>query len=101
MPNHDHAATIEPLLRSLKGLEPLKRLLWSELNYDRINQPLSRHDWTENQRALLAEDPLLFAAAGEKQDFHIIYARLQDDRVAGDFSAVPRRPFRLPDGRTG
>jgi hypothetical protein len=32
------------LLQNFTGLEPLKRLFWSELNYDRANQPLSTRD---------------------------------------------------------
>jgi hypothetical protein len=35
------------ILSDLKGLEPLKQLFWSELSYQRVNQPLSRRGWTE------------------------------------------------------
>lgn len=30
------------LLKDLSGIEPLKELFWAELNYQRVNQPLSR-----------------------------------------------------------
>ena len=39
------------LLKALRGLEPLKQLFWRELNYQRVNQPLSSRGWTEiNER---------------------------------------------------
>jgi hypothetical protein len=69
------------ILRNLRGLEPLKKLFWSELNYERVNQPLSRHGWSETAANALAEDPVLFAGGGENSDFHIIYARLASDRL--------------------
>ena len=69
------------LLRDFKGLEPLKQLFWSELNYERINQPLSRRGWTDTAANALAEDPILFSGGGEKNDFHVIYARLASDRL--------------------
>jgi len=67
------------LLGNLRGLDPLKELFWSRLNYDRVNQPLSRRNWTETARMALADDPLLFASGGVDNDFHIIYARLNSD----------------------
>ena len=73
--------TVLDILRNLRGLEPLKRLFWSELNYERVNQPLSRHGWTDISRNALAEDPVLFAGGGENNDFHVIYARLASDRL--------------------
>jgi hypothetical protein len=73
--------TVLDILRNLRGLEPLKRLFWSELNYERVNQPLSRHGWTDISRNALAEDPVLFAGGGESNDFHVIYARLASDRL--------------------
>ncbi len=81
MPSHDRTAGILGLLRGLNGLDPLKRLFWTELNYDRINQPIPRRQWTENQRALLAEDPILFAGAGDGHGFQIIYSKLDSDRL--------------------
>lgn len=69
------------LLKNLRGLEPLKQLFWSELNYERVNQPLSRRGWTDVAANALAEDPVLFAGGGENKDFHVIYARLASDRL--------------------
>ncbi len=40
--NTEGQESVLQLLKNLKGLEPLKKLFWSELNYERINTPLSR-----------------------------------------------------------
>jgi hypothetical protein len=69
------------LLKDLRGLTPLKELFWSELNYQRVNQPISRRGWTDTAASALAEDPLLFASAGQDSGFHVIYARLPSDRL--------------------
>ena len=61
------------LLRRLDGLDPLKRLFWSELNYDQVNRPISRRDWPRAAREALTEDPILLAGRG---DFHVIHGRL-------------------------
>jgi len=68
------------LLSGFRGAEPLKKLFWTELNYDRINTPLSRKGWSDAAVATLADDPLLFAGAGEA--FQVIYARLDSDRLS-------------------
>jgi hypothetical protein len=49
------------LLENLRGLEPLKELVWKELNYERINEPVSRRDWNETAARPLADNPVLFA----------------------------------------
>ena len=64
------------LLKGLRGIEPLKQLFWSELNYQRVNQPLSRRGWTESANKVLADDPMLLAGGGEDSAFHVIYCRL-------------------------
>lgn len=69
------------LLRNLRGLDPLKQLFWSELNYQRISQPLSRRGWSDAASRALSEDPFLFAAGGQDNDFHVIYARLASDHL--------------------
>src|SRR5258708_1155025 len=63
----------------MRGIEPLKKLFWTELNYDRTNSPLSRKGWGEHVSAGLAEDPVLFATGGN--DFHVIHARLNSDKL--------------------
>ena len=69
------------LLKNLRGLEPLKKLFWSELNYDRVNQPLSRRGWSQTAANVLAEDPVLFAGGGQNNDFHVVYSCLPQDRL--------------------
>jgi hypothetical protein len=69
------------LLKDLRGIEPLKKLFWSELNYDRINQPLSRRGWNQTATNALAEDPVLFAGGGQNNDFHVVYSCLPQDRL--------------------
>jgi hypothetical protein len=87
--------TVLDILKSLRGLEPLKRLFWSELNYERVNQPLSRHGWTDTAASALTEDPVLFAGGGENNDFHVIYARLASDRLLlGDERPIVSRLMR-------
>jgi hypothetical protein len=73
------------ILNSLKGLEPLKQLFWSELNYQRVNQPLSRRGWPESANTALADDPVLFAGGGEDNAFHVIYCRLASDGLSRGF----------------
>lgn len=69
------------ILSSLRGLDPLKKLFWTELNYDRENQPLSRRGWADAERDALADDPVVFASGGEENRFHVIYARLASDHL--------------------
>ena len=73
------------LLKGLRGIEPLKKLFWSELNYQRVNQPLSRRGWTESANKVLADDPVLFAGGGEDNAFHVIYCRLASDALSRGF----------------
>ena len=68
-------------LRIQKGLEPLKHLFWSELNYNQVNEPLSRHGLSDTANKALAEDPMLFASGGSDNGFHIIYSRLSTERL--------------------
>ena len=69
------------LLKNLRGLEPLKKLFWSELNYDHVNQPLSRRGWNQTAVNALAEDPVLFAGGGQNNDFRVVYSRLPQERL--------------------
>ena len=78
-PNHQE--NILNLLQEFHGINPLKELFWTELNYDRQNDRLSRGDWTDTAKNALAEDPVLFATGGIDDAFHVIYARLNADRL--------------------
>ena len=81
MPQRERQQTVLELLRDLRGLDPLKELFWSELNYERVNQPFSRRDWTETAAKAWEEDPVLFAGGGENNEFHVIYARLTSNQL--------------------
>ncbi|MFC1968600.1 Eco57I restriction-modification methylase domain-containing protein [Chloroflexota bacterium] len=73
--------SVDNLLQQFRGLEPLKQLFWSELNYQRVNQPLSRRDWTSATSTALVEDPILFASGGQDDAFHVIYTRLANAQL--------------------
>ena len=77
----NHQANILNTLQDFNGMEPLRELFWTELNYDRQNDGLSRGDWGDTARNALAEDPVLFATGGIDNAFHVIYARLSSDRL--------------------
>jgi hypothetical protein len=82
--NKDVTASVQRLLEALsrqKGIEPLKQLFWSKLNYERANQPLSRRTWSEQPAKVLFEDPLLFATGGKNNRFHVLYIRLTSDQL--------------------
>jgi len=72
--NTERQQAVLSILHDLAGIEPLKQLFWSELNYDRVNRTLSRQGWGEQAAKALAEDPLLFATGAK--DFQVIHARL-------------------------
>ncbi len=69
------------LLENFEGLDPLRRLFWSELNYDRENAPLSRRGWSETVSGVLAEDPVVFAA-GADGGFEVIHCRLDSAKLS-------------------
>ncbi len=49
------------LLKGFNRLSSLKSLFWTELNYDRANEPRSRRSWPQARANMLADDPVLFA----------------------------------------
>ena len=77
----DHQAKIHNILQNLRGIEPLRELFWTELNYDRQNEGISYQNWTDTAKNALAEEPVLFATGGTDDAFHVIYARLNSDRL--------------------
>ncbi|MBA3019243.1 MAG: Eco57I restriction-modification methylase domain-containing protein [Proteobacteria bacterium] len=81
MADIEYKKTIFEILNNFKGIEPLKELFWTELNYDRVNESLSRRGWPKTATEVLAEDPVLFASGGQGDEFHIIYSRLSSDRL--------------------
>lgn len=76
----DVQGAVLELLQKLKGVDPLKRLFWSELNYDRLNQACSTTGWPAHISAFLSENPVLLAS---HHDFYVIYSRLKSDLRTG------------------
>ena len=79
--NLNHQANLLNILQDFQGIEPLRELFWTELNYDRQNDGIPRGDWGDTAKNALAEDPVLFATGGIDAAFHVIYARLNADRL--------------------
>ena len=78
------------LLQNFKGQDPLKKLFWTELNYDKVNSSVSRKGWGQQASSALAEDPVLFAKGGDQ--FNVIYARLKSEKLLmGDERPVVSR----------
>ena len=66
------------ILQSFQGTGPLRELL-AQLNYDRLNEPVSRKDWPDAARNALAQDPRLYGQAAN--GFYVIYAQLAADKL--------------------
>lgn len=85
MGRSERQADILNLLKRLgqgnRDLSPLKELFWTQLNYRRINSPISRRTWPDIAAKALATDPVLLAAAGPDKDFRVIYAQLDSDKL--------------------
>jgi len=47
MPHSANQQSVLNILENLTGLDPLKELFWHQLNYERINEPISRKGWNE------------------------------------------------------
>ena len=75
---HDsnHQENILNILQNFHGIDSLKELFWTELNYDHRNTPLSYQGGDA-----LANDPILLASGGTDGVFHIIYTHLNSDRL--------------------
>jgi len=69
------------VLRNLEGLEPLKKLFWSELSYERVKKNIPRKSFSKVASESLLEAPLLLASGGYENAFHIIYARFNSDKL--------------------
>jgi len=71
---------------SSDGLPALKRLFWTELNYDRANVPLSTRDWSQRARDALEGPPVILARHESRfGSFDIIYARLSPEQRGRHF----------------
>lgn len=70
--------TVLEILGNFKGTGPLRELL-AQLNYDPLNEPVSRKDWPEAAQIALAQDPRLYGRAG--REFYIVYSQLAADKL--------------------
>jgi len=62
------------------GLAAAKQLFWTELNYGRANEPLSRRNWPGRAQEALDGDPIVLARHESPfGDFKVIYARLASE----------------------
>ena len=60
-----------------EGLAAAKQLFWTELNYDRVNAPLSRRNWPQRTAGVLSGDPHILAHhESQFGTFEIIHAQL-------------------------
>ncbi|KAB8335152.1 N-6 DNA methylase [Scytonema tolypothrichoides VB-61278] len=74
--------SISNSLQNLKNIDVLKRLFWSQLNYERVNKELSRRRLTDAVKNELIDDPLLLGSGGANNTFHVIYARLKSEDLS-------------------
>lgn len=100
MSNLELQQSVNKLLSSLQELKQLKEL-FSELNYNIVNQSLSRRNWHDKASQALAEDPLLLATGGVDQSFYIIYACLKSKNLLLELERrvvsqiLPEHPYAL------
>ncbi|MEI2577492.1 Eco57I restriction-modification methylase domain-containing protein [Scytonema sp. PRP1] len=69
-------------LQNLKSLDVLKRLFWSQLNYERVNQELSHRKLTDAVAYEVKGSPLLLASGGANNAFHVIYTCLKSEELS-------------------
>ncbi len=67
------------LLQKLRDSETLKQLFWVELNYERIDMPVSVQELPIKLKERLNGPPRRFAAAGNNNGFNIIYTQLKTE----------------------
>ncbi len=77
---------VREILEDFQGIEPLKRLFWTKLNYDQRNIPLSMRGWPEGAAQALADEPTI-VASGADDGFEVIHCRL-----AGRLLITSERP---------
>lgn len=78
MVDNDLQQTILDLLKDFQGENSLRQLC-SELNYDYTNNPIHTRNWPESTLSAFAVNPVVYAGAGDNNEFHIIYTRLKNE----------------------
>ena len=93
--------SIQFSLQNLKNLDLLKKLFWSQLNYERENKELSRRQLTDAVTNEVEGKPLLLASGGTNKAFHVIYTHLksvdlsrQGERIVVNH-LLPDHPYAL------
>lgn len=69
-------------LQNLKNIDTLKKIFWSQLNYERENKQLSRRQLTDAVTNEIESEPLLLASGGANKAFHVIYTRLKSENLS-------------------
>ncbi|MEP7288449.1 MAG: DNA methyltransferase [Chloroflexota bacterium] len=70
-------ATVSSILGNFRSVDSLKKLLWTELNYDRADQSLPIASWTERQREGIAGEPTVIATTkSDFGSFDVIYCQI-------------------------
>ena len=83
-----HTQAVLDLLHALSrtGLPAARRLFWSELNYDRVDEPLPTRAWPAAVSDLLAEEPVLLAQhASPAGNFDIVHITLHPEARGHNF----------------
>ncbi|MEO0967376.1 MAG: TaqI-like C-terminal specificity domain-containing protein [Cyanobacteria bacterium J06639_18] len=73
---------ISKSLENLRNIDTLKKIFWSQLNYDQVNEKLSRRKLTDKIKDVVEEEPLLLASGGASKAFHVIYTRLKSQDLS-------------------
>ncbi|MBW4666700.1 MAG: Eco57I restriction-modification methylase domain-containing protein [Cyanomargarita calcarea GSE-NOS-MK-12-04C] len=74
--------SISRSLQNLKNLDTLKKLFWSQLNYERENKEFSRRQLSDAVKSEIDGEPLLLASGGANKAFHVIYTRLKSETLS-------------------
>lgn len=69
-------------LQNLRSIDTLKKMFWSQLNYERVNEKLSPRKLTDKVKDAVEEEPLLLASGGASKAFHVIYTRLKSQYLS-------------------
>ncbi|MDQ4121654.1 MAG: hypothetical protein M3209_09435 [Acidobacteriota bacterium] len=79
MSSTENAARIFSQLKSFHSLQFLRELFQSTLDYDYVGENLSYREFSDTVHDAITEMPILLAAGGVNNDFHVIYTVLAGD----------------------
>jgi hypothetical protein len=84
----DNRQRVYDLLAAMpsQGMNAVKELFWTELNYDRADELLSSRDWPKLAQKVLADAPRILAHhASQYGDFEVIYVPLSKEQAGRTF----------------